>query len=155
MPRLVFKRFILCLGYKREAFIDYFLNYHARSTDFTLKLGEKNGIIYHDGHGEEDWEVTLADTGNHTMTGGRVACASKYLKPEDQDFFLTYGDAVADIDVGALLTKHIDEQRLLTVTAVYPDGRFGALQVDDDSGVTAFSRETEKRRLGPSTVVSW
>ena len=141
------KRFILCLGYKREAFINYFLNYHARATDVTLRLGEENGIVYHSGHGEEDWEVTLADTGDRTMTGGRVARASKYLKPDDQEFFLTYGDAVADVDVDALLAQHRASQRDLTVTAVHPAGRFGDLLMDPSGGVAAF-REKPKVEVG-------
>ena len=65
-------RFILCLGYKREAFSNYFLNYHARATDITIKLGKEQDITYHGNHGEEEWEVTLADTGDRTMTGGRI-----------------------------------------------------------------------------------
>ena len=141
------KRFILCLGYKREAFIDYFLNYHARATDITLKLGDRSGVTYHGGHGEEDWEVTLADTGDRTMTGGRIARASKYLKPGDDEFFLTYGDAVADINVNALLKKHRELGRLLTLTAVHPEGRFGDLLLNNSGAVNAF-REKPKNESG-------
>ncbi len=121
------KRFILCLGYKREAFIDYFLNYHARATDITIRLGRSDAITYHGTNGEEDWEVTLADTGEATMTGGRVARAAKYLADGENDFFLTYGDAVADIDMGALLAAHRQTAKSLTVTAVHPSGRFGEI----------------------------
>ncbi len=137
------KRFILCLGYKREVFIDYFMNYHTRATDITLRLGEKNNIIYHDGHGEEDWEVTLVDTGDRTMTGGRVARAGKYLKEFDEDFFLTYGDAVADIDVAALLEQHRRVGKVLTLTAVHPEGRFGDIITDTNGSVSSF-REKPK-----------
>src|SRR3954466_14484536 len=66
------RRFILCLGFKREAFIDYFLNYRARASDVTIRLGAHHDVTYHGAHGEQDWEVTLADTGERTMTGGRV-----------------------------------------------------------------------------------
>ncbi len=125
-------RFILCLGYKREEFIDYFLNFHARSTDITVQLGKERGIIYHGEAFEADWEVTLADTGIETMTGGRVQRASRYLAPEDREFFLTYGDGVADIDIAALLDFHRASGKLLTISAVHPEGRFGELELDGD-----------------------
>lgn len=137
------KRFILCLGYKREAFIDYFLNYHARATDITIRLGKKDDITFHNGHGEEDWEVTLADTGDRTMTGGRLARVEKYLKPEDSDFFLTYGDAVSDIDFSALLHFHQKSKKMLTVSAVHPAGRFGELGIDADGNVTGFHEKPQ------------
>lgn len=141
------RRFILCLGYKREAFINYFLNYHARATDITLRLGERSEVTYHGGHGEEDWEVTLADTGDRTMTGGRIARAAKYLKEEDENFFLTYGDAVADINMDALLSTHREADKLLTVSAVHPAGRFGDLVMDDAGTVQTF-REKPKTEAG-------
>lgn len=136
-------RFILCLGYKRETFVDYFINYHSRSSDITLKLGKHSDIIYHGSHGEEEWEVTLADTGDRTMTGGRIARAAKYLGPDDEDFFLTYGDAVADIQVAALLEKHRQEQKALTISAVHPEARFGDLVMNDAGHVQSF-REKPK-----------
>lgn len=123
-------RFILCLGYKRETFIDYFLDYHARATDITIRLGRNRDITYHGANGEEDWEVTLTDTGEHTMTGGRVARAAKYLRPDDSCFFLTYGDAVSDLAVGNVLESHRRSGKLLTVTAVHPSGRFGEMKLD-------------------------
>ena len=122
------KRFILCLGYKREEFIDYFLNFHARSTDITVRLGKDHGITYHGETFEADWEVTLADTGIETMTGGRILRASRYLKPEDREFFLTYGDGVSDIDIDELLAFHRKNGKLLTISAVHPDGRFGEMK---------------------------
>ena len=126
------KRFILCLGYKREVFINYFLDYHARATDVTIKLGEKGKVTYHGGHGEEDWEVTLADTGDETMTGGRIARAAKYLKPEDERFFITYGDGLANVDMVQLLNTHLKGKRLLTVTSVHPASRFGEMVIAGD-----------------------
>ncbi len=136
-------RFILCLGYKREAFTNYFLNYHARASDITIKLGKEQEIIYHGSHGEEEWEVTLADTGDRTMTGGRIARAAKYLKPEDKEFFLTYGDAVADIDIGAELQQHRKLGKALTVAAVHPAGRFGQLTMDDAHNVERFEEKPQ------------
>ncbi len=124
------RRFILCLGYKRETFIDYFLNYHARASDVTIALGRGGRVTYHGHHGEEDWEVTLADTGERTMTGGRVARACRYLAPGDESFFLTYGDGVANVDIRALLAYHASHDQLMTVTAVHPGGRFGEVALD-------------------------
>jgi len=127
------RRFIFCLGYKKEAFVDYFLNYHTRTSDFTIQLGHNPRIIYHGETPESDWEVTLAGTGLETMTGGRVFRASKYLKPEDEDFFLTYGDGVSDIDIQALYDIHRRVGKLITVSAVHPEARFGAMNLDGDA----------------------
>jgi glucose-1-phosphate cytidylyltransferase len=121
------KRFILCLGYKREIFVDYFLNFHAYASDITVRLGKHGAITYHDQALEADWEVTLANTGIDALTGGRVATASKRLRDTDQTFFLTYGDAVSDIDVAASLAEHRRAGKLITVAAVHPEGRFGEL----------------------------
>lgn len=126
------RRFILCLGYKREMFIDYFLHYHARAADITVKLGKGNNIIYHGSYGEEDWEVTLADTGENTMTGGRVAIAAKYLPENENDFFLTYGDGVANINIDSLFKYHLSHKCAITVTAVNPIGRFGEIKLKGD-----------------------
>ena len=127
------RRFILCLGYKRESFIDYFLNYHAYAADVTIRLGSKDTITYHDQVIEADWEVTLANTGIDTMTGGRIAIASKHLKETDLTFFLTYGDAVSDIDIAASLASHRSSGKLITVAAVHPEGRFGELHLHDSN----------------------
>ncbi len=150
------KRFILCLGYKREVILDYFLNYHARATDVTIRLGRQYEITYHGSHGEEDWEVTLADTGDKTMTGGRVMRIQKYLAPDDGHFFLTYGDAVADIDLAALYRTHCESKRVLTVTAVHPAGRFGEMSVNASGVVTGFHEkpQTEQGFINGGFMVS-
>ena len=126
------RRFILCLGYKREAFVDYFTNYHLRTSDATITLGHSPKIKFHDKVPEGDWEVTLAGTGLETGTGGRVYLAAKYLKPSDREFFLTYGDGVADVDIGALLKTHRAAKRAITVTAVHPAARFGEMVINED-----------------------
>ena len=136
-------RFILCLGYKREFFIDYFLNYRARSSDITIRLGDQDDIVYHGKNCEEDWEITLVDTGERAMTGSRIACARKYLDDKDQCFFLTYGDAVADIDVQSLLACHQQSGKLLTVTAVHPVGRFGEMSVAGEGSVRSFHEKPQ------------
>ncbi len=126
------KRFILCLGYKREEFVDYFLNFHARSGDVTIRLGKDRTLLYHDEAYEADWEVTLADTGMETMTGGRIRLASRHLTPEDREFFLTYGDGLADIHISDLLAFHRKCGRGLTLSAVHPEGRFGEMKLEGD-----------------------
>lgn len=126
------RRFILCLGYKREAFVDYFMNYHLRTSDATITLGHEPSLVFHGDSSEADWQVTLAGTGLETMTGGRVARAAKYLAPGDKEFFLTYGDGVADIDVAALYAHHKSGGAELTITAVHPEARFGELRLDGD-----------------------
>jgi len=126
------KRFILCLGYKRETFIDYFMSYRARSADVTLRLGDKSKIIYHGDRGNEDWEITLVDTGEQTMTGGRVGRAAKFLRPDDKECFLTYGDGLSNVDIKKLLAHHRKAKREITLTAVHPAGRFGEMKIDGD-----------------------
>lgn len=125
-------RFILCLGYKREEFIDYFLNYHNRVNDITVNLGENNSVKIHAKDHYENWQVTLANTGMETKTGGRVVLASKYLEDDDEDFFLTYGDGVADLDVLKELEFHRQKKKLLTCIAVHPAARFGELVLDGE-----------------------
>jgi glucose-1-phosphate cytidylyltransferase len=143
-------RFILCLGFKREAFVDYFLSFRARSVDTTVSLGPGGGVTYHPNELQWDdhWTVTLADTGEETMTGARVALASRYLEAGIDDFFLTYGDGVADIDVLSLLDFHRREGKCLTVSAVHPAGRFGEIELEG-SRVASFH---EKRQTGSGWI---
>ena len=129
------RRFILCLGYKREVFVDYFMNYHLRTSDATITLGHNPKVKFHEDVPESDWEVTLVGTGLETMTGGRVARAAKYLKPTDREFFLTYGDGVADVDIAATLKLHRKAKRLITVSAVHPSARFGEMVMKGDQVV--------------------
>jgi len=126
------RRFILCLGYKKEEFIDYFLNYRARRGDITIRPGGVPEFITKPSEAESDWQITLADTGLDTMTGGRIRLASRYLAPGDRDFFMTYGDGVSDVDIAGLLAFHRRSGRALTITAVHPEGRFGELDFDGD-----------------------
>lgn len=129
------KRFILCLGYKKEIFVDYFMNFAARENDVTIKLGHLSQIQFHGKREEEDWEVTLADTGMESCTATRIKIASKYLKLTDKRFFLTYGDGVADINVDELLKNHIKSGRALTISAVHPEGRFGEVHFRKDGSI--------------------
>lgn len=136
------KDFILCLGYKGQTIKDFFLNYETQTRDITLHLGNHQAIKYHTAHEETDWHVTLAETGLNSMTGARIYKIRKYIA-DDDTFMLTYGDGVGDIDIDALLEFHHAHGKTLTVTGVYPPGRFGELQYDNDSHVTGFNEKPQ------------
>ena len=133
--------FVLCLGYKGEKIREYFLNYHAINTDFTIDLGRNGGLQFHDGHHESGWRVTLADTGIDSMTGARVARAARYISGDR--FFLTYGDGVANVNIADLVRHHEASGAVGTVTGITPSSRFGEI-VADDHRVRSFS---EKPRM--------
>jgi glucose-1-phosphate cytidylyltransferase len=141
-----FKRFLLCLGYKGFMIKEYFLNYRAIANDVTLRLGQNPSITFADEADEVDWTVTLADTGLDTMTGARVKRVARYLQGDT--FMLTYGDGLADIDVGALLRFHRENGKLVTVTGVRPPSRFGEMHVTGNV-VTSF---TEKPQVSEGQV---
>src|SRR5262249_39716563 len=117
--------FVLCLGYKGQMIKDYFLNYRFTTSDITLRLGEKDKVTFHDASQEEHWTVTLADTGEDTMTGGRLKRVEKYVK--DDLFLMTYGDGVGNVDIPALIKFHKAHGKVATLTGVRPPGRFGEL----------------------------
>lgn len=117
--------FVLCLGHKGQVIKDFFLNYEAHTKDFTIELGQQKKIEFHTAHEETGWRVTLADTGQNAMTGARIRRIRQYVG--DDDFMLTYGDGLGDVDLEALLTFHRNHGRALTVTGVRPPGRFGEL----------------------------
>ena len=128
--------FIVATGYKSDMIKDYFLNYEARNNDFTVTLGSRDSLRFHSGHEESEWTVTVAYTGNDTMTGGRVYRASRYLA--DGPFLVTYGDGLANVDIHALVSNHQASGTLATVTTVQPTSRFGVMDVDQDGRVTQF-----------------
>ncbi len=134
--------FVIATGYKGEVIKEYFLNYEARNNDFTIELGRRQSVVFHDHHDEGTWTVTVADTGHDTMTGGRVHRAARYL--DDEPFLVTYGDGLADIDITALRDFHDASGTLATVTTVQPTSRFGVMDVDDAGHVRHFR---EKPRL--------
>jgi glucose-1-phosphate cytidylyltransferase len=121
--------FIICLGYKGEIIKDFFLNYNTRRSDCTFDFS-KNSVEVHSSRAEP-WRVTLVDTGDATMTGGRLKRVRDYVK-DDDSFCMTYGDGVGNVDVSAAIALHRKSGRLATVTAVQPPGRFGALHLEDD-----------------------
>jgi len=132
--------FVLCLGYKGELIKKYFLDYDLVSSDFTLKLGEKDQLKIHNSHQEQNWKVTLAETGINAMTGARINRIEKYINSDI--FMLTYGDAVADINLNRLLDFHNTHNKIGTVTAVPPLSRFGQLQIDGDYTVKGFKEKS-------------
>jgi glucose-1-phosphate cytidylyltransferase len=127
-----FHDFVLCLGYKGEMIKDYFINYDLLNSDFTIQLGTKQITRDNVAHDEANWRVSLVDTGLETMTGGRVARIRDYIGA-DEDFLLTYGDGVSDVNVADLIEFHRSSARIATLTGVHPVGRFGELAVDGDA----------------------
>jgi glucose-1-phosphate cytidylyltransferase len=121
--------FVLCLGYRGWVIKEFFLNYRAMTTDVTLTLGSKEELEFHGRSDEENWRVTLAETGEITQTGARIAAIRKYVEQDDL-FLLTYGDGVSDVDVGRTVAFHREHGRVATVTAVRPPGRFGELRME-------------------------
>ena len=131
--------FVICCGYKGYVIKEYFANYFLHMSDVTFHM-RTNSMEVHRKQAEP-WEITLVDTGEFTMTGGRLKRIRNYV--EDQHFCFTYGDGVADININDLLNHHRSHGRLATVTAVQPPGRYGALQFDDDSSVRGFQEKPQ------------
>jgi glucose-1-phosphate cytidylyltransferase len=146
-----YRRFILCLGYKGGVIKEYFLNYEAMSNDLTIALGEKSKRYYLSNHKEQNFEITLVDTGLHTMTGGRIKRIEKLIDTET--FMVTYGDGLANIDIGKLVTFHQNHGRLATLTAVRPPSRFGVLEVTDDDLVKQFREKVQTEWINGGFLV--
>src|SRR5208337_1556968 len=123
-----FNDFVLCLGYKGNMIKDYFLNFEWLSHDFTLSLGDGARKTLIHTNSLENWNITFANTGEETDTGGRVKRIEKYI--DGDTFFLTYGDAVANVDIRKLHEYHQAKGKMATVTAAHPSSRFGVLEVD-------------------------
>ncbi len=136
-----FRKFILCLGYKAEVIKSYFLNYASMNSDFTVEL-KTNRLITHFIDHDQDWQVTLADTGELTMTGARVARAAARYLGDAQHFAVTYGDGLTDADLAAELRFHLAQGRIGTVLGVNPPSRFGELKVAGTQ-VAEFSEKPE------------
>ena len=132
--------FVLCLGYRGNMIKEYFLNYEAMNSDFTIGLGKDREITYHDEHEESGYNVTLADTGAESMTGGRLKRIQKYIG-DDELFVMTYGDGLSDIDLASLLRFHKSHGRLATVSAVRPVSRFGIMDLDGGGEVLSFAEK--------------
>jgi len=133
-----YKDFIICLGYKGNMIKEYFLNYEAMNNDFTINLGRHNQIIVHNNHTENDWFVTLVNTGDDTQTGARIKKVEKYI--DSDTFMLTYGDGLANININQLINFHNSHGKCATMTGVSPSSRYGEL-VLDGSCVTKFNEK--------------
>lgn len=134
-----FNDFIVLTGYKSHIIKEYFINYYSRYSDITVDM-KKNTLSIHTTR-TEPWNVTMLYTGEHTQTGGRIKKAQHYI--DNNPFLLTYGDGVADIDIHALCTFHKKNNNIVTLTAVQPSGRFGALSIDKENKITTFSEKPQ------------
>ena len=129
--------FVICCGYKGYVIKDYFANYHLRNADITFDLKNNSATMHR--NGAEPWRVTLVDTGDGTMTGGRLKRVRDHLG--DETFFFTYGDGVSDLNLSRLLDFHREQETLATVTAVQPPGRFGVFSLKDEETRVSHFRE--------------
>ncbi len=133
-----FNEFVICLGYKGYLIKEYFMHYYLHNSDLTIELGN-NKIDVHSSN-TETFKVTLVDTGQETKTAGRLQRVRAFLTP-GEDFMLTYGDGVADIDLKSLLQFHQSHGKTATVTAVQPEARFGGLEMTDNGQVNRFKEK--------------
>ncbi len=132
--------FIICAGYKQHVIKEWFADYFLHTSDITFDFTQDDKIIVHNKRAEQ-WKVTVVDTGLNTMTGGRLKRIKPYL--DDEPFFMTYGDGVADIDINNLLAFHKEHNKLATMTAIKPNSRFGVLDLTDNNEVTAFREKSD------------
>ena len=138
------ENFYIALGYKSEIIKDYFYNYNIRNSDFQINL--KNGKVIPYKNNAKDWVVNLIDTGENTMTGGRLLRLKEHIK---DTFLLTYGDAVSDINIKKLINFHKTHKKLVTITAVRPPARFGEITLNKQNIVTSFQ---EKPQIGEGWI---
>lgn len=129
-----FNDFVICLGYKGYVIKEFFSNYFLHKSDVTIDM-TSNSVQVHDSQAEP-WKITLVDTGNESMTGGRIKRIQKHV--ENDTFMLTYGDGVGTIDIKKLVEAHKNAGKYCTVTSVQPSGRFGALNIREDQSVHSF-----------------
>ncbi|MEI6947698.1 glucose-1-phosphate cytidylyltransferase [Paraflavisolibacter sp. H34] len=129
--------FIICLGYKGYLIKEYFMHYYLHNSDISIELNSNKVEIHYTA--TESFNVTLVDTGLSTKTAGRLKRIQKYIGEED--FMLTYGDGVADIDLDALVRFHKDHGKMATVTAVQPEARFGGMEIEDGGSVKMFKEK--------------
>ena len=132
-----FNDFIICLGYKGYLIKEYFMHYYLHNSDITIELGSNKVDVHHSKI--EQFNVTLVDTGLETKTAGRLKRIEKYIGNED--FMLTYGDGVADINLNELKEFHKQHGKIATVTAVQPEARFGGLEIGSEGSVTTFKEK--------------
>ena len=139
--------FIICCGYKGYLIKEYFNNYFLHQSDVTFDFSN-NQTNFHENRAE-NWKVTLVDTGDLTMTGGRLLRVKDYLKDENE-FCFTYGDGVGDIDITALIKFHQKNGKYATLTATYPPGRFGAIDINEDNLINSF----QEKPIADGTIIN-
>jgi glucose-1-phosphate cytidylyltransferase len=135
-----FNRFILALGYKADYIKEYFYNYKVTNSDFTVNLSPNSMPIFHNAAEEANWEITFIDTGLNTLKGARIKRIEKYIKTDD--FHLTYGDGVSNINLKQLVNFHQEHGKLATVSAVRPPSRFGEMLINGDD-VNVFDEKSQ------------
>lgn len=135
-----FDEFIICCGYKQYVIKEYFADYYLHMSDVTFDFKNNNNMIVHNNFAEP-WKVTLVDTGINTMTGGRIKRVEKYIGNED--FMLTYGDGVSDVNISELLKFHKKHGKIVTMTAVTVGQRFGVLDINEDSLINSFREKSD------------
>ena len=121
--------FIICAGYKGYVIKEYFSNYSLHTSDITFDIKENKIDIHHSR--SEPWKITIVDTGEHSMTGGRLARVKEFIN-DDKEFCFTYGDGLSNINIKELIMFHRSHQKLATVSATFPPGRFGALEIENE-----------------------
>lgn len=139
-----FNEFIICCGYKAHMIKEYFADYYLHRSDITFDFSQENSMTIHNNFAEP-WKVTVIDTGLNTMTGGRIKRIKEYVN--NDQFMLTYGDGVCDVDIEKLLEYHNNHGKIATLTAIQPEGRFGVLDLDGKSFINSF-REKSKNDSG-------
>ncbi|MFQ5405845.1 MAG: glucose-1-phosphate cytidylyltransferase [Candidatus Micrarchaeia archaeon] len=132
-----FDEFVLCLGYKGEQIKDYFLNYQFMNNDFTMNLNQRKNEIVHKNARADNWSITFADTGLNACTGARVKKIEKYLDGSE-DFFVTYGDGLSDVNIDALLKFHKKQGTIATLTAAHPHSRWGRIRENEEGKIVEF-----------------
>jgi glucose-1-phosphate cytidylyltransferase len=135
-----FNRFILALGYKSDYIKEYFYNYKITNSDFTINLKPDSPAVFHNSGNESDWEITFIDTGLETLKGARIKRIQQYIKSDN--FHLTYGDGIGNVDLKKLIDFHFNHGKLATVTAVRPPSRFGEMLIDGDN-VNVFDEKSQ------------
>jgi glucose-1-phosphate cytidylyltransferase len=135
-----FNDFVLCLGYKGRMIKEYFMDYDWDSFDFTMNLKEKERH-YHLSHEIEDWTITFANTGERTMTAGRVKAIQKYIPEKDDFFLLTYGDGVSDVDIRKLIEFHRKMGKMVTITGIHPTSKYGIVKLNNGLEVLDFAEK--------------
>ena len=135
--------FIICLGYKGYMIKEYFANYFLHNSDVTFDLANDSKTIHKSA--KETFKITLVDTGLNTMTAGRLQKVKEYIG--DEDFLLTYGDGVADVDINALVDHHKKQGKIATVTAFQPTGKFGIMDISEDGQVNSFFEKVKTQNV--------